>query len=78
MKRLLALVAALLLVPCVSLAQEHKPQKIVIFPFKMVTPGTADSYSNEVAAVLGADFTREGDTETISGQPFVSAVQERK
>jgi outer membrane protein insertion porin family len=78
MKRLLALVAALVLVPCVSFAQEHKPQRIVVFPFKMVTPGAADSYSNELAGALAAEFAREGDTETISGQPFLSAVQEKK
>lgn len=79
MKRLLALIAALLLVPCVStFAQEHKPLRIIVFPFKMVTPGAADSYSNELAAALGAEFAREGDTETMSGQAFVSAVQERR
>jgi len=78
MKKLLVLLAAVLLIPAISCAQEARMQRVLIFPFKVITPGVADSYSNELAAALGAELAREGDVETISGQPFVSAIQERR
>ncbi len=78
MKRLLVLLAAVMFIPAISWSQEARMQKVLIFPFKMIVPGAPDAYSNELAAALGAELAREGDVETISGQPFVSAIQEKR
>lgn len=77
MKRLLALIAVFFLVPAVSLGQERQAQKIIIFPFKVVTKKGVESFNNEMAAVMGAELGREGDVQVISGAPFLSAINVR-
>jgi outer membrane protein insertion porin family len=60
-------------------SQAKKVDKILIFPFKMVTKGIkGQDFSNELAGALAAELTRDGDIEVISGMPFISAVQEKK
>lgn len=78
MRRLLAVAAAVMLVASASWAQESKMMRIMIFPFKVVSPGSPDSYSRELAGALGAELAGEGDVESISGEPFLSAIQEKK
>ncbi|MBI4964229.1 MAG: outer membrane protein assembly factor BamA [Desulfomonile tiedjei] len=78
MKRLLFFIVLFLLVPLVLWAQSQKFSKIMIFPFKIVSKGELAEYSTEFSGALGSELTREGDVELLSGQPFQSAVQDRK
>ncbi|MGO8879644.1 MAG: outer membrane protein assembly factor BamA [Desulfomonilaceae bacterium] len=56
-----------------------KIDKIIVFPFKMITKGLkAHEFSNEMAGALAAELSRDGDIEVIPGMPFLSAVQEKK
>jgi len=66
------------MIPLGSWAQSQKFTKIMIFPFKIVSKGGATEYSAVFSGALGSELTREGDVELLSGQPFLSAVQERK
>lgn len=78
MRRLLVIiVVVLLIIPTICFGQESKPQKFMIFPFKVLSKDSAPAFSNEVAAVLGSELNREGDLEVASGRPFISAVQEK-
>ena len=78
MRRLLVIiVVVLLIIPIICFGQESKPQKFMIFPFKVLSKDSAPAFSNEVAAVLGSELNREGDLEVASGRPFISAVQEK-
>lgn len=78
MRKLLPLIAVLLLVPLGASSQEGDMKKIIIFPFKVISKAGVETFSNEMAAVLGAELSREGDVHVISGQPFLSAVTVRK
>jgi outer membrane protein insertion porin family len=73
MKRLLMLLLAVLLLSALSWAQTPKIKKVLIFPFK--AKGAAEQLSGDVASVLGAELTREGDIEILSGRAFAEAVQ---
>lgn len=77
MKRLLAAIAVLLLLPVGSSGQERETKKVIIFPFKVISKKGVETFSNELAAVLGAELSREGDVQVVSGQPFLSAVNVR-
>jgi outer membrane protein insertion porin family len=77
MKRLLILIAVFLVVPAFSLAQESKMKRIAIFPLKIVSKGAADTFSNDLAAVLGAELAREGDVEATSAGVFLPAVRDK-
>ena len=60
-------------------SQAKKVEKIIVFPFKMVTKGSkAKDFSNELAGALAAELTRDGDIEAIPGAPFLSAIQDKK
>lgn len=79
MKILQTMIAALVLCfPIAAWSQQAKLHKILIFPFKVAGPETSGNYSAELAAALGSELAREGDVEVISGQTFLSAVQEKK
>ncbi len=75
MKRLLIPVIALVLIPVALLAQQTGSRKFMIFPIKVVSEGTAPTFSNEVAAVLGSELSKEGDLDIISGRAFMSAIE---
>ena len=77
MRKIPALIAALMLIPMLALGQEPKFKKIMIFPFKAVTKGVGEMFGNELAGALGAELAREGDVEIVSGKPFEAIVQER-
>ncbi len=77
MKRLPALIAALLLIPLLSSGEEPKFKKIMIFPFKAITKGVGETFGHELAGALGAELAREGDVEIVSGVPFAAILQER-
>ncbi len=78
MKRLLGLIAVLLVVPVVASAQDTRLKRIAIFPFKIVSKGAPDTFSNDMAAVLGSELAREGDVEATSAAAFLPAVRDRK
>ena len=72
-----AIIVSLLAISIDSHAK--KIDKIIVFPFKMITKGLkANEFSNEMAGALAAELSRDGDIEVIPGMPFVSAVQEKK
>ena len=75
MTKVVALIAACLLIPLSSWAQETEPKKILFFPFKMKARDKTDSFSNEMAAVLGAELSREGDVQALSGSQFLGAIK---
>jgi len=75
MKRLLVSMLALALIPAAVSAQETSSRKVMIFPFKVVSEGAPTTYSNEVAAVLGSELSKEGDLDVVSGRPFITAVE---
>ncbi|MDQ1239641.1 MAG: outer membrane protein insertion porin family, partial [Thermodesulfobacteriota bacterium] len=75
MKRLLISAIALILIPVAILAQQTGSRKFMIFPIKVVSEGTAPTFSNEVAAVLGSELSKEGDLDIISGRAFLSAIE---
>lgn len=78
-KALLVLAIIFSLVTLSTDSQAKKIDKIIVFPFKVVTKGIkAQDFSNEIAGALAAELTRDGDLEVISGMPFVSAIQEKK
>jgi outer membrane protein insertion porin family len=77
MKKLLPLIAALLLISSLSSAQELPSKKIMIFPFKAVTKGVGDTFGSELARALGAELAREGDVEIVWGVQFAAVVQDR-
>ncbi len=78
MKRLLGLAAVLLLFPVLSAAEKPKLKKVIIFPFTVTQPGPKADYGNELAGLLGADLTREGDVEIIPGSALGANVMEKK
>ena len=78
MKRLVLLAVMILVMPALGRAQEPKPKRIVVFPFKIVAKGSPDTYSVDLAAVLGSELAREGDVEAASAAPFRAAVEEKK
>jgi len=71
------LLPVLLLLPSLALSQQEKAKKVVILPLKMVVKGDPDTFSNELAGVLGSDLEREGDVQVMSGRAFLDAVKER-
>ena len=76
MIRKMALVLTLLCLPVLVFGQDTQIKKIMVFPFKIVAKGVpASQLNNEMAGVLGAELSREGDVEVISGLPFASAIQ---
>ena len=77
MRKIPALIAALMLIPMLAFGQEPKFKKIMIFPFKAVTKGVGEMFGNELAGALGAELAREGDVEIVSGKPFEAIVQGR-
>jgi hypothetical protein len=77
MRKIPALIAALMLIPLLAFGQEPKFKKIMIFPFKAVTKGVGEMFGNELAGALGAELAREGDVEIVSGKPFEAIVQGR-
>lgn len=78
MTRLPVFITALLMIPAVLSGQQGDTKKIIIFPFKVVAKDSSPSYSQELAAVLSAELSREGDVQTISGAPFLGAVKARR
>ena len=78
MIRILALIVSILCFPALTLAQEAQIRKVMIFPIKVVAKTGADQLNNEMAGVLGAELSREGDIDVISGMPFATAVQEKR
>jgi outer membrane protein insertion porin family len=78
MKRLLCFILFFSMLPLGSWAQSQKLTKVMIFPFKIVSKAGPPKYGTELSGAVGSELTREGDVELLSGQPFVSAVQERK
>jgi len=75
MKKLSLGFIIVLLLPLVVMAQEKRATKCMIFPFKIVSEGSAPTYSNEVAAILGSELSSEASLDLISGRPFLSAVE---
>ncbi|MDQ7781692.1 MAG: outer membrane protein assembly factor BamA [Desulfomonilaceae bacterium] len=79
MIKVIAVIMILLLVPVPPMAQEQeqetKQKRVLIFPFRMKTKDSVDTFSNEVAAALGAELSREGDVNVLSGGQFVEAVR---
>ncbi|MEJ2715983.1 MAG: outer membrane protein assembly factor BamA [Deltaproteobacteria bacterium] len=78
MRRLLAIATLLILTPAVSMGAETQPEKVMVFPFKVISKAGKVRYSKELAAVLGGDLAREGELELVSGGPFVSVIRTRK
>ncbi len=78
MTKVSAIILILLLIPAFSWAQESEQKTILIFPFKVKSKGESDTYSNEIAAALGGELSREGDVRTLVGRQFVSAVRQRR
>ena len=79
MIRLIALMVSVICLPCFVFAQGAQIRKVMIFPFKVVAKGApADQLNNELAGVLGAEISREGDVDVISGMSFANAIQEKK
>lgn len=80
MNRVLLVVGILLCLLTLSTDSDAKKMdKIIIFPFKMVTKGQkAQDFSNELVGALAAELTRDGDVEVISGMPFISVMQQQK
>lgn len=79
MIRILALLISFICLPAFVLAQETQIRKVMIFPFKVVAKGAAaDQLNSELAGVLGAELSRDGDIEIASGLPFANAVQDRR
>ena len=70
MNRLVVSTIALVLIPMALLAQQTGAKKFMIFPIKVVSEGAAPAFSNEVAAVLGSELSKEGDLDIISGRRF--------
>jgi len=78
MRRLLGLIAVLLFLPAVTLGQDQKGMKVMIFPIKVKSKSAAEAFSNDLAAVLGAELSKEEKLEIATGKPFLAAVQEKK
>ncbi len=78
MTKAIAIIMIVLLIPAAPWAQEKEQKKVLIFPFKMKIGDSADTYSNEMAAALGAELSREGDVNILGGSQFVEAVQQRR
>jgi outer membrane protein insertion porin family len=78
MNRAVACIAVLLLFPMALWAQEVEEKKVIIFPFKIKAPDTADSFSNAVAGVLGTELSREGDVQILGGDRLIGAVKGRR
>ncbi|MFH1114131.1 MAG: outer membrane protein assembly factor BamA [Pseudomonadota bacterium] len=78
MTKVSAIILILLLISAVPWAQEPEQKTILIFPFKVKSPKAADTFSNEMAAALGGELSREGDVRTLVGNQFVSAVQPQR
>lgn len=75
MRKLLAITVMLVLVPVLSSGQEKQFKRVMIFPFKTAEEAAEAKYSNELAAVLGGELTREGDVQVMSGAPYIAAIQ---
>ena len=56
MRKLFLLIAALVIVPIASSAQERETKKIIIFPFKVISKTGSETFSREMSAVLGAEL----------------------
>ncbi len=78
MKKLLPIMAVLLVIPLVSSAEEAKFKKIMIFPFKMASKEVGETFSNEVASQLGAELASEGDVEIVPGTTFAPIMRAKK
>jgi len=78
MKRLAWITTLVLLMAPLLRADEPKRAKVMIFPLKVISQEGPETFSTELAGVLGAELTREGDLDVASGAPFISAVQEKK
>jgi len=78
MKRLLGLMAVLIFLPVTAFGQDQKTVKMMIFPIKVITKTGEDGFSGELAQVLKAELSREGDLDVVIGGSFISAVQEKK
>ena len=79
MRRLAILSLVLVLVPLACLGQDEEPEKtILIFPFKKVEDGKRAGWSPELAAVLGAELSREGDVKIGQARPFASIIQQSR
>ncbi len=79
MRRLAILSLVLVLVPLLCLGQDEEPDKtILIFPFKRVEDGKRAGWSPELAAVLGAELSREGDVKVGQARPFESIIQQSR
>ncbi|HMK34189.1 MAG TPA: outer membrane protein assembly factor BamA [Desulfomonilaceae bacterium] len=76
MKRLLVIILGILFISAMSSAQSPKIKKILVFPFK--AKDASEQVSGDLAAVLGAELSREGDVEILSGKAFAEAVQATK
>lgn len=78
MRKAIAFIAVLLLIPVSSWAQETERKKIIIFPFKVKARDAADTVSREMAAVLGAELSREDDVDILGGGQFDGAIKPRR
>ncbi len=78
MKRLLGFSIILLILPAIVLAQETKPKKIMIFPFKVSEKGAPEALSNDLSAALASQLSKEGDVEVLPGTQFAEVVREKK
>jgi outer membrane protein insertion porin family len=78
MKKLAGLLIILSIFPSFTSGQDAKSDKVVVFPFRIISSGKPVTLSNELSAVLGAELGREGDIESVAAGPFASVVQETK
>jgi hypothetical protein len=78
MKRLLCFILLLSLIPLGAWAQSQQLNRIMIFPFKVVSKGEPTTYTTQFSGEIGSELTREGDVELLSGQQFTSVIQEKR
>ncbi|MBM4325703.1 MAG: outer membrane protein assembly factor BamA [Deltaproteobacteria bacterium] len=76
MRRLLPIITALLVTSVTATAAEQPAGRVLMFPIKVVEKGAKTEFSDEMAAVLGGELTREGDLQVISGRPYLSVIED--